>query len=218
MTGVVQALEVTVTAPVASFRNPLYAAVQYGLPCPPPATVGGMLAAAAGGWHAVPAGTRFAMAFRAAANGEDLETYHPLAAKGAKPDPKPVTRHFLVDVELTIWLVDRIDWWQRVIRRPAWPLRLGRSQDLATARTRVVPLTEGAGSQGRAVLPRDTAPRGLDLQLPTAVSLDRDRTRWDPYRYASGGWPGPVAVSGLVAPDGQAVVLLPTTHPSQLDT
>lgn len=214
MTGMVDALEVTVTAPVASFRNPLYAAVQYGLPCPPPATVGGLLAAAAGGWGAVPPDTRFAMAFRAAAAGEDLETYHPLAAKGNKPDPKPVTRHFLVDVELTVWLTERVEWWRRVLRRPVWPLRLGRSQDLAAARTGVVGLTEGIGRQDWALLPRDVASSGLDLQLPTAVSLDRARTRWDTYRYRAEGWARPVVAPGLVDPTGRAVVLLPPTHPS----
>ncbi|HEY9476542.1 MAG TPA: CRISPR-associated protein Cas5 [Mycobacteriales bacterium] len=218
MTGAVNALEVTVTAPIASFRNPLYAAVQYGLPCPPPATVGGLLAGAAGGWDAVPPGTRFGMTFRSAAAGEDLETYHPLAAKGNKPDPKPVIRHFLVGVELTLWLTDRIEWWAQVLRRPVWPMRLGRSQDLATARTRVVTLTRGTGRQGTALVPKDAASGGLELQLSTAVSLDRARTRWGAYRYHKDGWPRPVTTTDLVDPDGQAVVRLPPVHPSLMDS
>ena len=77
-----EALELTVTAPVVSFRNPLYDGLQVGLPCPPPSTVGGMLAAAAGGWDCVPDDTRFAMAFHAAGAGRDLETYHPLGSPG----------------------------------------------------------------------------------------------------------------------------------------
>ena len=134
------ALEVEVTAPVASFRNPLYAGVQVGLPCPPPSTVGGILAAAAGGWPRVDPRLRFAMSFQALGSGEDLETYHPLDAAGGRTDPTPKDRHFLAGVTLTVWLFDDLAGWERALRRPVWPLRLGRSQDLATARTRRVEL------------------------------------------------------------------------------
>ena len=78
------ALEISVTAPVVSFRNPLYSGVQVGLPCPPPSTVGGFLASAAGGWQRMPPGTRFAMTFAARGSGIDLETYHPLDARGSR--------------------------------------------------------------------------------------------------------------------------------------
>lgn len=209
----IPALEVSVTAPVVSFRNPLYAGVQVGLPCPPPATVGGMLAAAAGGWHRVDPATRFAMAFRAGGVGEDLETYHPLEATGKKTDPTPRLRAYLADVALTVWLVDDPAGWERRLRRPVWPLRLGRSQDLVAVRTRPVTLRPGGGRQGTAVVPIEQSGYGLRLRLPTAVSLDRARTRWDDYRYDATGRAGDIDTAWADA-DGRAVALLPAAHPS----
>ncbi|MFY1632948.1 CRISPR-associated protein Cas5 [Solwaraspora sp. WMMB335] len=219
MPGELRALEVTVTAPVVSFRNPLYAGVQVGLPCPPPATVGGMLAAAAGGWHRIDPGLRFAMAFRCGGSGEDLETYHPLESSGRKAEPTPRLRAFLADARLTVWLVDGADgavgvdgWWRR-LRRPVWPLRLGRSQDLVGVRLREVTLRSGGGRQGAAVVPGTDSSYGLRLRLPTAVSLDRARTRWDDYRYDASGRAGVIG-SPWSDQDGQAVTLLPAPHPS----
>jgi CRISPR-associated protein Cas5t len=207
------ALEVVVVAPVVSFRNPLYATQQLCLPCPPPATVGGMLAAAAGGWSRVPTYTRFAMIFYAGGTGVDLETYHPLDASGKKADPTPRDRAFLADVRLTVWLFHDLPQWQARLRRPVWPLRLGRSQDLVGVRTRPVMLHHGTGQQGTAVLPAQASPRGEQLRLPTAVSLDRARTRWHDYRYDPHGRAGNLPDAGLVNDTGQAVVPLPETHP-----
>ncbi len=208
------ALGIEVRAPIASFRNPLYAGVQLGLPCPPPATVGGLLAAAAGGWERVPSDLRFGMAFIAAGQGTDLETYHPLDASGGKAPPTPKDRPFLADVTLRIWLVDDLERWERALRRPVWPLRLGRSQDLATARTRRVRLAPDAAGQGHAVLPAELTSAGTLLQLPTAVSHDRSRTQWHAYRYHQDGSRAEVD-AGWATEDGQAVVLLPPVHPDQ---
>lgn len=209
------ALRVRVSAPVVSFRNPLYASVQVGLPCPPPSTVGGLLASAVGGWSAMPVETRFAMTFTARGSGTDLETYHPLDRRGAKTVPTPKERAFLAFAELTVWLMDDLDLWERAFRRPVWPMRFGRSQDLAAARTDRVELTEGGGVQGHAVVPEELSDRGERLRLPTAISEDRARTRWGGYRYAAAGSP-----TGIDAPyataDGQAVVVLPATHPATL--
>ncbi|MFI0350926.1 CRISPR-associated protein Cas5 [Actinomadura sp. 9N407] len=209
----VQALELTVTAPVVSFRNPLYAGVQVGLPCPPPATVGGMLAAAAGGWAQVDPRMRFAMAFRARGQGVDLETYHPLEATGKKADPTPRERAFLADVRLTVWVLDDPAVWMQRMRRPRWPLRLGRSQDLVgLASLHLVRLQDTPGRQGGAVVPADLTSIGTLLRLPTAVSEDRGHTRWDAYRFAARhdadqpiGWSDG---------QGRAVVALPPTHPA----
>ncbi|WP_329423614.1 CRISPR-associated protein Cas5 [Streptosporangium sp. NBC_01495] len=214
----VEALEVTVTAPIVSFRNPLYAGVQVALPCPPPATVGGMLAAAAGGWDAVDPGTRFAMAFRARGKGVDLETYHPLDATGRKADPTPREREFLAGVTLTMWLVADAELWERRLRRPVWPLRLGRSQDLVGVATRRVMLRTGPGRQGHAVLPEGIAPApgGTLLRLPTAVSLDRSRTRWDGYRFDPSGRSETPITGDRVNEAGQTVAFLPPVHPAQL--
>jgi CRISPR-associated Cas5-like protein len=209
----IAAVELTVTAPVTSFRNPLYAGVQVGLPCPPPATVGGMLAAAAGGWDCVDPGVRFAMTFQAGGQGEDLETYHPLEASGKKADPTPRLRQFLADVTLTVWLVEDVDRWQRRLRRPVWPMRLGRSQDLVGTQVRRVSLRQTAGRQGAAVVPAAQTRTGTLLRLPTAVALDRSRTRWDDYRYDPAGHAPTVVADALSDEHGQVVALLPPTHP-----
>ncbi|MEV0971067.1 CRISPR-associated protein Cas5 [Microtetraspora glauca] len=213
-----EALRVTVTAPIVSFRNPLYAGVQVALPCPPPATVGGMLAAAAGGWHAVDVETRFAMAFHARGKGVDLETYHPLDATGKKADPTPREREFLADVTLTAWFIEDLDVWERRLRRPVWPLRLGRSQDLVGLMTRRVVLRHGPGRQRDAVLPEGTTPlpAGTLLRLPTAVSLNRHRTRWDAYHFDAAGRSDVMVASTWADEDGRAVALLPPVHPEQL--
>ncbi|GGO71117.1 CRISPR-associated protein Cas5 [Nonomuraea cavernae] len=214
-----EALKVTVTAPIVSFRNPLYAGVQVALPCPPPATVGGVLAAAAGGWNAVNVETRFAMAFHARGKGVDLETYHPLDATGKKADPTPREREFLADVTLTVWLTEEVAFWERRLRRPVWPLRLGRSQDLVGLTTRRVTLRAGPGCQGDAVLPEGLAPvaAGTLLRLPTAVSLNRHRTRWDGYHFDASGRNDVVVDSGWADEDGRVVAPLPQVHPGLVE-
>jgi CRISPR-associated protein Cas5t len=209
-----EALEVVVTAPVVSFRNPLYAGVQSGLPCPPPATIGGMLAAAAGGWQHVPARLRFAASFTACGTGVDLETYHPLDARGRGTEATPKDREFLAGTTLILWITEDLGLWERALRRPVWPLRLGRSQDLASARTRRVQLTSGTGRQYQAILPAGLTIAGTLLRLPTAVSADRARTRWDAYRYAATGRDAEIG-NVLVTEAGQAVALLPPVHPGQ---
>lgn len=211
----VLALQVELTATVVSFRDPLYAGVQVGLPCPPPATVGGMLAAAAGGWTHVHPGMRFAMAFRARGTGVDLETYHPLDATGKPTDATPKDRDFLAAVTLTVWLTSDVHDWHAVLRRPVWPLRLGRSQDLVSAPSlQRIELATGPGRQGCAVVPADRSAVGTLLRLPTSISHDRARTRWDPYRHHGRGSEAELN-DALVTPDGQAVLLLPPTHPDQ---
>ncbi|MFG1859047.1 CRISPR-associated protein Cas5 [Actinomadura geliboluensis] len=211
-----EALELTVTAPVVSFRNPLYDGLQIGLPCPPPSTVGGMLAAAAGGWDRVPDGTRFAMAFHAAGSGTDLETYHPLGSPGTQTNVTIKDREFLARVTLTVWLTDDIDLWTRAIRRPVWPLKLGRSQDLVTATTELVQLTRAGGRQGHAVVPFDVpGAAGTAMRLTTVISDDRARFKWDSYRYAPSG--ARVEIDTELATErGQAVAMLPPVHPNQL--
>ncbi|TDC87638.1 CRISPR-associated protein Cas5 [Actinomadura sp. 7K507] len=213
-----QALELIVTAPVVSFRNPLYDGLQVGLPCPPPSTVGGLLAAAAGGWDKVPEHTRFAMTFRAAGKGNDLETYHPLAGPGTPTNATIKDREFLAHVTLTVWLTEDIDLWSRAFRRPVWPLRLGRSQDLVSTTVRAVELTTSRGSQGWAVVPFDLSEAvGTAMRLTTVISDDRARFKWDSYRYASSGTRTEID-TGLATEHGQAIAFLPPVHPNLLAT
>ncbi len=219
----VMALEVSVTARVASFRNPLYATAQMCLPCPPPSTVGGLLAAAAGGWDTVDSSMRFAMAFTAAGDGTDLETYHPLDARGRATDPIPREREFLSDVRLTVWILDDVERWLSRLRRPVWPLRLGRSQDQIGIQTAVTQLRTVGGWQRAAIVPAAMSTFGSLLQLPTAIGRDRAHTRWGRYRFRSSRadramLAGPMFPEGLSTTAGQAVVLLPPTHPRHAET
>ena len=212
-----QALEMTFTSPIVSFRNPLYDGLQVGLPCPPPSTVGGLLAAAAGGWDQVPVHTRFAMSFRTEGSGVDLETYHPLGAPGTPTNTTIKDRDFLARATLTLWLIEDLDFWRRSLRRPVWPLRLGRSQDLVAARVRDVTLIGSDGEQGHALVPADLPGAvGTELRLTTAVSRDRATTLWGGYRFASAGARTRID-SGLATASGEAIALLPPVHPAQLD-
>ncbi|WP_250279434.1 CRISPR-associated protein Cas5 [Frankia sp. Cppng1_Ct_nod] len=219
----VTALQVSVTTRVASFRNPLYATAQICLPCPPPSTVGGLLGATAGGWDAVDPSMRFAMAFTAAGDGTDLETYHPLDARGRATDPIPREREFLSDVRLTVWILDDIELWRSRLRRPVWPLRLGRSQDQVGIQIAVTQLRAVPGWQRAAVVPAAMSTFGSLLQLPTAISGDRSRTRWGRYRFRPfradrAMLAGPLLSEGLSTTAGQAVVLLPPSHPRHAET
>ncbi|MGW4365460.1 CRISPR-associated protein Cas5 [Nocardia takedensis] len=216
------ALQVTVTAAVASFRNPLYAGVQVGLPCPPPSTVAGLLAGAAGGWDRVPHGLRFAAAFTAAGSGVDLETYHPLDGRGRASAATPKDRDFLADVVLRIWLDEDHDFWASVLRRPVWPLRLGRSQDLASARTREVEFAAGPGRQGHALVPEECTTAGIRLRLPTVISIDRTRNRWNGYRYAPTGSDREIDTGWHIPAHDDtpatAIAFIDGVHPAQLDS
>jgi hypothetical protein len=128
----------------------------------------------------------------------------------------PKDREFLVGATVRIWLTDDLDLWETALRRPVWPLRLGRSQDLASARTRRIELGQGPGQQGQAILPKEATKSGTLLRLPTAISEDRSRTRWDDFRYSARGV-REVVDTELVTGDGQAVALLPPTHPALID-
>lgn len=206
------ALEITITAPVASFRNPLYSGVQVTLPCPPPSTVAGLLAATVGGWAHMPTDTRIAMAFTARGKGVDLETFHPLEAEGKKTAATPKDHEFLADTTLTVWILNHLDLWEKALRRPVWPLRLGRSQDLASARTRRVTLHPGEGTQGHALLPAEASRSGMQVRMPHTISPDRSRIQWGTYRYAPQGSAAQID-SPLRTEQGQAIVPLAAVHP-----
>ncbi|MFB4193613.1 CRISPR-associated protein Cas5 [Streptomyces carpaticus] len=212
------ALQVTVTAPVVSFRDPMYRGVQITLPCPPPTTVGGLLAAAAGGWDFVKPELSFAMSFHARGRGTDLETYHPLDRSGAASSPAPRNRDFLADVTLRIWLFDDIDLWRRRLRRPRWGLRLGRSQDLVGLRLDEVVVHAEPGVLGSALVPEavTATPASQRLRLASAVVPGNTDTRWGSYRFDPTGRCDDVVPGSRSTIDGLALVPLASPHPATI--
>lgn len=207
------ALEVTVTAPVFSFRNPLYAGVQLTrharrrppwAGCWPPRQVAGhrWTPSSVSRWRSAP--------------GALAPTWRPTIRwrRGGRAEPTPRERDFLADVTLTVWLLDDVARWERRFRRPVWPLRLGRSQDLVGFGARQVRLWEQPGVQGAALLPAGERAHGTRMRLLTGVALDRSLTRWDDYWFDPDGQAGARPGTGWCTTGGQAVVLLPPTHPS----
>ncbi|GAA0913217.1 hypothetical protein GCM10009549_26190 [Streptomyces thermoalcalitolerans] len=181
-------------APVASFRDPLFPGMAHGLPLPPPSTVRGLLAAATGEREET---LPFGMAAWAEGGGVDAETYHPIAADGRNPAVAGRVRAvkggmtikdrpFLAHLHLTLWLPgaegERV---AAALRRPRWPLRLGRSQDVVhleeSTRTVLEPAEEAAVDHALAPAGGHTIPFATVHRLATYISLDRLTTRWDDY-------------------------------------
>lgn len=205
-----EALQITVDSRSASFRNPLYSGVQHTLPCPPPSTVRGLLAGMAGAPSLPAPDPELAMSFQARGSGTDLEKYHRVNLK-KKELPMVVDRQFLVHTTLTIWLFNDLEFWQRAARRPVWPVRMGRSQDLASARCRRVQLSSGPGRQGTSLVPASSSRQGIRLRVPSRISNDREEFVWGDYRYDAKG--SNTSVGQLHTETGQAVVPLDSGNP-----
>ena len=219
----VDALRVEVDAPVASFRDPMFPGRARCLPVPPLSTIAGMLGAAGGDMGTV-AGLSVGVAFLAGGGGEDLETYQPLNRDGSlapvrgrvregKGGPSAVTRPFLADCHLSLWITGSdLGRWARALRRPVWGLRLGRSQDIAHAHVMGVETlapTERA-RVGYALVPDGgaDAPASISLRLGVALSPDRRLSRFSSFLWAPDG-AGELAVNGAYTDRaGQAVWLV----------
>jgi CRISPR-associated protein Cas5t len=137
--------KVVVHADVASFRYPFFVTGrQPTFDMPPPSTIHGHCASALGRWPA-PASFFFGLHFTWRARTSDLEHQHitePLGPKAktrvATPDGdlrattgvtiQPVERDFLFDCLLTLYVPTEL---VPAFRAPAFPVVLGRSQDLA---------------------------------------------------------------------------------------
>jgi CRISPR-associated Cas5-like protein len=204
--GPVDALRVDLTAPVASFRDPMLPGVARGLPVPPPSTLRGMLAAATGN-PAEP--VTIGIAAHAQGGGIDLETYHPVKTDGSNPAVGGRVRAgkggmtirdrpFLAMLDVTIWVpqpdADRI---AAALRRPVWGLRLGRSQDIVhvrdIARVELVPAQEAEVGYALAPPAGHADPAALTVRLPESVSADRLSGRFGDYLWcAEGGARQPV--------------------------
>lgn len=217
--AVLDAVRAEFTAPVASFRDPMFPGVTRCLPVPPPATLRGMLAAATGN-PAEP--VTLGVSARAEGGGIDLETYHPISTDGGNPAVGGRVREgkggmtirnrpFLTMVHVTVWIPEpdgsRI---AAALRRPVWGLRLGRSQDIVYLRSvtavRLAPATDAV--VGNVLAPADghADPAAVILHLPEVVAPDRLTGRSGNYLWcAEGGRHQPVA--GAYRDGDQAVWL-----------
>jgi CRISPR-associated Cas5-like protein len=174
------------TAPVASFRDPMFPGVTRCLPVPPPATLRGMLAAATGN-PAEP--VTLGMSAWAAGGGMDLETYHPIKTDGANPAVAGRVRAvkggmtirnrpFIAMLHVTVWIPEpdgsRI---AAALRRPVWGLRLGRSQDVVYLRSvkpvRLAPVPEAVVGHALAPTGGHDDPAAVTLRLSDFVAPDR---------------------------------------------
>jgi len=204
--GAVEAIRAEFTAPVASFRDPMFPGVTRCLPVPPPSTLRGMLAAATGN-PAEP--VTLGMAAHAEGGGIDLETYHPVSTDGTNPAVAGRVRAgkggmtirnrpFLAMLEVTLWIPQpdaaRI---AAALRRPVWGLRLGRSQDAVYLRSVTDVQLEPAENAvvGDALAPSagHADPSALTIRLPERVTPDRRGCQLGDYLWcAEGGGLQPV--------------------------
>ena len=207
------------SAPVASFRDPMFPGVTRCLPVPPPATLRGMLAAATGS-RTEP--ITLGVSAHAEGGGIDLETYHPISMDGANPAVSGRVRAgkggmtirnrpFLAMLHVTVWIPDpdgsRI---AAALRRPVWGLRLGRSQDAVYLRSvsavRLAPAEDAVVGHALAAVGGHADPAALTLRLSEFVAPDRLTSRSGDYLWcAEGGRSQPV--TGAYRDGDQAVWL-----------
>jgi CRISPR-associated Cas5-like protein len=212
------AVRVTVTARTVSVVDPMFPGVSRCLPVVPATTVAGMLAGVTG--HVPETGWRFGWAFRSEGGGTDIETWQPVPFDGkanpvrgrspndSKGGAQAIRRPFLADCTLVVWVLtedpDRV---VAAFRRPVWPLRVGRSQDLGCVNeARPVTLTwVDQAVIGSAVVPGDEPgwPGAADLTLPAWLSQDRTRSRLSRFWWQPGG--STLTAAGLADDTGQGV-------------
>ncbi|WP_079035779.1 CRISPR-associated protein Cas5 [Streptomyces albus] len=195
--GVLRAWRAQFHAPVASFKDPLFPGLSHGLPVPPPSTVRGLLAAASG---RVAENSPVGIAAWSEGSGVDMETYHPIGADGTNPAVAGRVRAgkggmtirdrpFRADVHLVVWLPDpegrRL---AEALRRPRWPLRLGRSQDLVhPLGVREVTLRPAEHAVvGHALAPSGghEAPEAMPYRLAASITPDRMTTHLADYLWS----------------------------------
>lgn len=179
-------LRIELEAPVCSFRYPHFlVGRQPSFHMPPPATIFGHIASALGEWPD-PKSLRFAYRFTTLGRGDDLENQHIVVPGGGSFDaggarvPKsldatiqPARREFLFGARLVLYL-DRLDL-AEAFRAPAFPVVLGRSQDLACY-TRVEEVTLERADRGyfeNTILPfefRQRTSRGVTVLMPRYIA------------------------------------------------
>lgn len=175
--------KVVLEALTASFRYPHFiwgTHPTYDLP--PPATLYGLLCAAAGRWLE-PAGIRVGLAFTAAGKGTDVEHIHAIEPGGGQRQGaggtwpvnvagtvNPLQREFFLFPTLTLYLYPAH--LGEHFRRPRLPLALGRSQDLAAVtEVRLLDLQPAASAYyAHTLLPRGwRRGRGVAMAMPRFI-------------------------------------------------
>lgn len=112
--------------------------MQPTLPLPPPSTVYGLVAAAAGRW-VDPDECRLAYVFQSNGSARDLETIYQFG-NSASAGSNVVLREWLTDWRLCLYFAESS--WAESFEEPVFPLTLGRQQELAHVK---------AGTNGRVV-------------------------------------------------------------------
>ena len=121
-------LRILIEGWTASFRYPTFiSGFQPTLPVPPLSTIYGLLSAVKGEL-VTPEDTNVGFVFESEAKSVDLETIYEL--KGLKGNKSNVAkREFLYNPRLYLY-IDNLDF-KELFKRPAYPVLLGRSSDLA---------------------------------------------------------------------------------------
>jgi CRISPR-associated protein Cas5t len=180
-----QALRLQFAGTITSFRHPLFPhGQQISYPCPPPATLYGLVCSALGE-RVAPSAFRLAYRFTYEDTVDDLEHVFLIGAPSNPVKLSPFTRQLLTQPRLTLYL-DRPEW-LTVFKSPRYVLTLGRSQDLITLQAAQVVTLEQASS---AYL-RDTIvpmPANLERytvwQMPRSLTTERFVT-WQAYAHVT---------------------------------
>lgn len=166
----------------ASFRHPQFVTgAQPTLPLPPPSTIYGLIAAAAGRW-VDPEECKVAYVFQSAGKARDLEKIYQFA-KSSSAGSTVIYRDWLTDWRL--WLYFTEPAWAENFRSPVFPLTLGRQQELAHVEInssgetmREVELSQSKTTLKGTAVPFPSpfrGPSGLVMALPMVMSPDLPR-------------------------------------------
>lgn len=162
----------------ASFRHPqLVTGTQPSLPLPPPSTIYGLVAAAAGEW-VDPADCPLGYVFRAQGEARDLETIYQFSSS-SDAKSNVIFREWWVDWQL--WLYFKDESWAARFEDPIFPLLLGRQQELAHVEHAGGVVQEVGLESTRTTLQGTILPfpnwqaAGMVMALPLAMSPDLPR-------------------------------------------
>ena len=173
-----QAFRVKLSGWTTSFRHPqLVTGTQPTLPLPPPSTIYGLVAAAAGTW-VDPAECVLGYVFKAQGEARDLESIYQFS-NSSDAKSNVIFRDWLTDWQL--WLYFRDKNWASYFEEPFFPLLLGRQQELAYVEHMGGVVQEVELASTRTTLQGTVLPfpnwqaAGMVMALPLAISPDLPR-------------------------------------------